>query len=226
MHARSRDTRPPIHAHARARARARTHTDARVRRETRVRDEDGERSIKKGPFTPTAIAVGTLLAIAISPYQKRIRTQRAAHPADPPLTRATPLSLTSRSLRREIFILIADRLTAAERAFSTPPPSPLGQSARVPPAILVHTDAARTCTVLLFPSSLRRAAHRGGCSLADVCVCQPCVCVCIRARACVCVRVTDAFVRACSSRQSISIREQETREKAAASLTRGQQAHR
>lgn len=109
-----------------------------------------------------------------SAYERNVRTPRL------PLPHYAPLSLTSRSLRREIFILIVDRLTAAERAFSTPPPSPLGQSARVPPAILVHTDAARTCTVLLLPSPLRRAAYRGGCSLADVCA-RNCTCVCVRA---------------------------------------------
>lgn len=165
---------------------------------TKERDGDNVRSIKK-VLCPPPFVVAPLYR-DLAPYQKRIR----AHLADPH-SRATPLSLTSRSLRRRIFILIVDRLTTAERAFSTPPPSPFGQSARDPPAILVHTDAARTCTVLLLPAF---AASRGGCSLVHVCARQLCACVCARARA-------------CSSRQSISIREQKTREKAA-SLTRGQ----
>lgn len=110
-------------------------------------------------------------------------------------------------LSREIFIFIADRLTAAERAFSTPPQARLSQSSRERPAILVHADAASTCIVLVSPSRSCASLRTEGRVYRRVSVrtCVP------RARA----RVDT---HACSSRQSVSIRERETLEKAALSL--------
>lgn len=84
----------------------------------------------------------------------------------------------SPSASQQILIFIVDRLTAAERAFSTPSPRPLGQSARASPAILVHAEAARTC--IFSSSSLHRYGSPRRVCLVDVCVCLQ---LCVRARA-------------------------------------------
>jgi len=88
---------------------------------------------------------------AISPYHGRSApacpTPAARvpnHPPSPPPLAAPPAAPPG------IRIFIVDRLTTVERAFSTPSPRLLGQSARASPAILVHAEAARTC---VFSSS-------------------------------------------------------------------------
>lgn len=105
--------------------------------------------------------------------------QRAYPCVFPPLT-CLSLSPHSPGSTVKIFILIVDRLTATESPFSTPSPRPFDQSAHGLPAILVHAEAARTCTILLHLS-----LHPCGSPRSEGCASQMCVLSCIRVRVCV-----------------------------------------
>jgi len=128
-----------------------THTHTHVHTYTYIREATRAKRRQRG-----------IHKIALYPHWSWLSPLSQSHPSKriTNVTRAALRIITllyrigltpTRPLLWKIFISIVDRLTTAERLFSTPPTRSLGQSALIPPAILVHQEAARTCIVLLHP---------------------------------------------------------------------------